>query len=207
VSPIPPRSSSARKVGHAVRDEGIRADTTYEGHQRKSAAPCPGRHRAGNASQFSDGASARVVMDADAMPRRGMKPLGLFRGFAVAGCEPDEMGIGPVFAVPKVLQRAGLKVEDIDLWELNEAFAVQVLYCMPTARHSRWTPQRQRRRDRGRASVWRQRPATDRPCADRRPPSRREVRRGDDVHRWRHGRGRAVRDRRLEHAGPSCCSG
>ena len=87
---------------------------------------------AGNASQFSDGASAAVVMDADLAQTRGIKPLGIFRGFAVAGCEPDEMGIGPVFAVPKLLKRAGLGVDDIGLWELNEAFAVQVLYCMDT---------------------------------------------------------------------------
>jgi acetyl-CoA C-acetyltransferase len=85
---------------------------------------------AGNASQFSDGASACVLMDAKVAEQRGIKPLGIFRGFAVAGCEPDEMGIGPIFAVPKLLKRAGLKVEDIGLWELNEAFAVQVLYCM-----------------------------------------------------------------------------
>ena len=84
---------------------------------------------AGNASQFSDGASAAVVMDAATAAARNIKPLGVFRGFAVAGCEPDEMGIGPVFAVPKLLKRAGLTVDDIDLWELNEAFAVQVLYC------------------------------------------------------------------------------
>ena len=84
---------------------------------------------AGNASQFSDGAGACVVMDAKLAEKRGLKPLGYFRGFAVAGCEPDEMGIGPVYAVPKLLARAGLKVQDIDLWELNEAFAVQVIYC------------------------------------------------------------------------------
>jgi acetyl-CoA C-acetyltransferase len=84
---------------------------------------------AGNASQFSDGAGACVVMNAKMAEQRNLKPLGIFRGFAVAGCNPDEMGIGPVFAVPKVLKRLGLKVEDIDLWELNEAFAVQVLYC------------------------------------------------------------------------------
>jgi acetyl-CoA C-acetyltransferase len=84
---------------------------------------------AGNASQFSDGASAAIVMNAKLAEKRGLKPLGIFKGFAVAGCEPDEMGIGPVFAVPKLLKRAGLKVEDIDLWELNEAFAVQVMYC------------------------------------------------------------------------------
>lgn len=84
---------------------------------------------AGNASQFSDGASAVVVMNSKLAEQRGMKPLGIFRGFASAGCEPDEMGIGPVFAIPRLLDRAGLKVDDIGLWELNEAFAVQVLYC------------------------------------------------------------------------------
>jgi hypothetical protein len=84
---------------------------------------------AGNASQFSDGASAAVVMDAELAQKRGIKPLGIFKGFAVAGCEPDEMGIGPVYAVPKLLKRAGLGIGDIDLWELNEAFAVEVLYC------------------------------------------------------------------------------
>ncbi len=110
-------------------DEGIRADTTYEGVARIRAAVAGGSIAAGNASQFSDGASACVLMEAGDAARRGLRPLGVFRGFAVAGCEPDEMGIGPVFAVPKLLARAGLKVEDIDLWELNEAFAVQVLYC------------------------------------------------------------------------------
>jgi acetyl-CoA C-acetyltransferase len=110
-------------------DEGIRADTTYEGVSQIKPAIEGGVIAAGNASQFSDGASAAVVMSAAAAARKGLKPLGAFRGFAVAGCEPDEMGIGPVFAVPKLLQRTGLKVEDIGLWELNEAFAVQVLYC------------------------------------------------------------------------------
>jgi acetyl-CoA C-acetyltransferase len=113
-------------------DEGIRADTTYEGVSKIRSALPGGVISAGNASQFSDGASAAVVMDRKLAERRGIKPLGIFRGFAVAGCEPDEMGIGPVFAVPKLLKRAGLKVEDIGLWELNEAFAVQVLYCMDT---------------------------------------------------------------------------
>jgi acetyl-CoA C-acetyltransferase len=110
-------------------DEGNRPDTTLEG----LAALKPVREgkwiTAGNASQLSDGASACLVMEAKAAERRGFKPLGAFRGFAVAGCEPDEMGIGPVFAVPKLLSRHGLKVDDIDLWELNEAFASQVLYC------------------------------------------------------------------------------
>jgi len=110
-------------------DEGIRADTTYEGVSKIRPAMDGGVIAAGNASQFSDGASACIVMDAKTAASRKLKPLGLFRGFAVAGCEPDEMGIGPVFAVPKLLKRAGLKVEDIGLWELNEAFAVQVIYC------------------------------------------------------------------------------
>lgn len=113
-------------------DEGIRADTTYEGVSKIRTAVPGGVVTAGNASQFSDGASAAVVMDSKLAEQRGIKPLGIFRGFAVAGCEPDEMGIGPVFAVPKLLKRAGLKVDDIGLWELNEAFAVQVLYCMDT---------------------------------------------------------------------------
>jgi acetyl-CoA C-acetyltransferase len=110
-------------------DEGIRADTTYEGVSRIRTALPGGVITAGNASQFSDGASAAVVMDAKSAERKGLAPLGIFRGFAIAGCEPDEMGIGPVFAVPKLLERAGRKLADIDLWELNEAFAVQVIYC------------------------------------------------------------------------------
>ena len=110
-------------------DEGIRADTTYEGVSKIRPAIEGGCIAAGNASQFSDGASACIVMDGKAAAARKLEPLGIFRGFAVAGCEPDEMGIGPVFAVPKLLKRAGLKVEDIGLWELNEAFAVQVIYC------------------------------------------------------------------------------
>jgi acetyl-CoA C-acetyltransferase len=112
-----------------AQDEGIRADTTYEGVSKIRTAVPGGVIAAGNASQFSDGASAAVVMSAKLAEQRGLQPLGLFRGFAVAGCEPDEMGIGPVFAVPKLLAKAGLSVADIDLWELNEAFAVQVIYC------------------------------------------------------------------------------
>jgi acetyl-CoA C-acetyltransferase len=114
------------------RDEGIRADTTLEGVSKIRSAVPGGVITAGNASQFSDGASAAVVMNARVAEARGLQPLGVFRGFAVAGCEPDEMGIGPVFAVPKLLKKAGLKVDDIGLWELNEAFAVQVLYCADT---------------------------------------------------------------------------
>ncbi len=111
------------------RDEGLREGTTYESIMGIRTATPGGVVSAGNASQFSDGAGACVVVSDTYAQQKGLKPLGRFLGFAVAGCEPDEMGIGPVFAVPKVLQRLGLKVDDIDLWELNEAFAVQVLYC------------------------------------------------------------------------------
>ena len=113
----------------AAEDEGIRPDTTYEGVSQIKPAVEGGCIAAGNASQFSDGASAAVVMSGKEAARRNLKPLGIFRGFAAAGCDPKEMGIGPVFAVPKLLQQAGRSVSSIDLWELNEAFAVQVLYC------------------------------------------------------------------------------
>jgi acetyl-CoA acetyltransferase family protein len=112
-----------------TKDEGNRPDTSAEGLAALKPVREGGYITAGNASQLSDGASASVVMAADEAERRGLKPMGRFVGFAVAGCEPDEMGIGPVFAVPKLLKRHGLKVEDIDLWELNEAFASQCLYC------------------------------------------------------------------------------
>jgi acetyl-CoA C-acetyltransferase len=111
------------------RDEGNRADTTLDGLKTLKPVREGGYITAGNASQLSDGASACVLMEAKLAEQRGFQPLGTFRGFAVAGCEPDEMGIGPVFAVPKLLQRQGLTIDDIDLWELNEAFASQVLYC------------------------------------------------------------------------------
>jgi acetyl-CoA C-acetyltransferase len=110
-------------------DEGIRAGTTKEGISGIRPAIPGGLISAGNASQFSDGGGACVLVDEKYAEQKGLKPLGRFLGFAVAGCEPDEMGIGPVFAIPKVLNRLGLKVSDIDLWELNEAFAVQVIYC------------------------------------------------------------------------------
>ncbi|MDX1374466.1 MAG: acetyl-CoA C-acyltransferase [Burkholderiales bacterium] len=122
-------SQETMKEVTAEFDEGIRPDTTYEGVSQIKPAIEGGVIAAGNASQFSDGASACVVMSDKEAARRGLKPMGVFRGFAVAGCEPNEMGIGPVFAVPKLLERTGKKVADIDLWELNEAFAVQVLYC------------------------------------------------------------------------------
>jgi acetyl-CoA C-acetyltransferase len=112
-----------------AQDEGIRAGTTYDAIKGLRSALPGGLVSAGNASQFSDGAGACVVMDETLAQQQGLTPLGRFLGFAVAGCEPDEMGIGPVYAVPKALARLGLTVQDIDLWELNEAFAVQVLYC------------------------------------------------------------------------------
>ena len=111
------------------QDEGIRAGTTYDAIKGLRSALPGGLVTAGNASQFSDGAGACVVMDETLAQQQGLTPIGRFLGFAVAGCEPDEMGIGPVYAVPKALARLGLTVQDIDLWELNEAFAVQVLYC------------------------------------------------------------------------------
>ncbi|WP_341887930.1 acetyl-CoA C-acyltransferase [Variovorax sp. YR752] len=113
-------------------DEGLRPGTTYEAVAGIKPAMPGGVIAAGNASQFSDGGGACIVMNETLAEKKGLKPLGRFLGFAVAGCEPDEMGIGPVFAVPKVLKRLGLTVADIDLWELNEAFAVQVLYCADT---------------------------------------------------------------------------
>jgi acetyl-CoA C-acetyltransferase len=125
----PQRGMRSKEVTVSA-DEGLRPGTTYESIKDIRTAVPGGVITAGNASQFSDGAGACVVMNSKVAEKKGLKPLGIFRGFAVAGCDPDEMGIGPVFAVPKLLKRLGLKADDIDLWELNEAFAVQVLYCM-----------------------------------------------------------------------------
>lgn len=137
IAPIKTRMAvidkETKEVSHRdveiVHDEGPRADTTAEGLAGLKPVREGGTITAGNASQLSDGASANVMMSSKEAEKRGLTPLGIFRGFAVAGCEPDEMGIGPVFAVPRLLERHGLKVDDIGLWELNEAFAVQVLYC------------------------------------------------------------------------------
>lgn len=125
------KATGERSILEALvsRDEGIRGNSTLEGLARIRSALPGGTVSAGNASGFSDGASACVVMAEDEAERLGLQPLGRFVAYAVAGCEPDEMGIGPVLAVPKLLDRAGLGVDDIDLWELNEAYAVQVLYC------------------------------------------------------------------------------
>lgn len=121
--------AESEKEVTVTHDEGIRPDTTIEGVSQIRPALEGGVIAAGNASQFSDGAAAQVIMSDRQAAARGIEPLGIFKGFAVAGCEPDEMGIGPVFAIPKLLKQTGKKVEDIDLWELNEAFAVQVIYC------------------------------------------------------------------------------
>lgn len=124
--------SSGMLLSRAVTiaaDEGIRADTTLEAVSKIRPALAGGVIAAGNASQFSDGASIAILMSDKVAAAKGLQALGIYRGFAVVGCEPDEMGIGPVFAIPKLLKQAGLKVDDIGLWELNEAFAVQVLYC------------------------------------------------------------------------------
>jgi acetyl-CoA C-acetyltransferase len=127
-----PKNGIRTKEVTVSADEGIRAGTTYDGIKDLRPALPGGLITAGNASQFSDGGGACVIVSSQYAERRNLKPLGRFLGFAVAGCEPDEMGIGPVYAVPKVLKRLGLTVADIDLWELNEAFAVQVLYCADT---------------------------------------------------------------------------
>jgi acetyl-CoA C-acetyltransferase len=111
------------------KDEGNRPGTTLENLQGLKPVRDGGRITAGNASQLSDGAAAVVMMDSKLAEQRNLEPLGVYRGMAVAGCEPDEMGIGPIYAIPKLLQRNGLKMSDIGLWELNEAFAVQVIYC------------------------------------------------------------------------------
>jgi acetyl-CoA C-acetyltransferase len=114
-------------------DDCNRPDTTLEGLAKLEPVKGPGKFiTAGNASQLSDGAAAVVVMDAKAAEKKGLEPLGAFKGWAVHGCKPDEMGIGPVFAIPRLLERYNLKIDDIDLWELNEAFASQCLYCRDT---------------------------------------------------------------------------
>jgi len=137
IAPMTTKMAVADKVTKEIsfkditlsQDEGPRPETTGEGLASLKPVREGGVITAGNASQLSDGASAAVIMSGEMAAKKGLKPLGIFRGFVSAGCEPDEMGIGPVFAIPRLLKRHGLKVEDIDLWELNEAFAVQVIYC------------------------------------------------------------------------------
>ena len=178
------------------RDEGNRPDTNMEGLAKLK--PVRGDDQfitAGNASQLSDGASACVLMSDKEAARRKIKPLGIFRGFQVAGCEPDEMGIGPIYAVPRLLQRTGLRMEDIGLWELNEAFAVPGDLLPRQARHPAGEAQRRRRRRLHRPSLRHVGRAHDGPRPDRGQAARREVRRRHHVHRRRPGCGRPVRDR------------
>ncbi len=137
IAPMTTKMAVADKVTKEIsfkditlsQDEGPRPETTAEGLASLKPVREGGTITAGNASQLSDGASAAVIMSDTMAAKKGLKPLGIFRGFVSAGCEPDEMGIGPVFAIPRLLKRHGLKIEDIDMWELNEAFAVQVIYC------------------------------------------------------------------------------
>ena len=176
------------------KDEGNRPDTTIEGLSALQPVLGPDTHiTAGNASQLSDGSSACIVMDAAVAEKKGLQPLGRYIGMAVAGTEPDEMGIGPVFAVPKLLKRFGLKIDDIGLWELNEAFAVQVLYCQDKL----GIPDDIFNVNGGAISIGHpygmSGRAAGRPRADRRQAPRRQTCRRDDVRRRRHGRGRAVR--------------
>ena len=152
---------TGEKVGEedarVERDECNRADTTLEGLQKLApvfdTTSGAGSVTAGNSSQLSDGASATLVMSSDRAKALGLQPLLVFRGYAVAGCEPDEMGIGPVFAVPKLLKKHGLKVDDIDVWELNEAFASQVVYCRDRLGIADGSPESQRRLYRDRPPV------------------------------------------------------
>ena len=170
------------------KDEGNRPSTDLEGLAGLNPVREGGYITAGNASQLSDGASASVVMEATVAEKRGLEPLGIYRGTSVAGCEPDEMGIGPVFAVPKLLERNGLSMDDIDLWELNEAFAVQVIYC----RDKLGIPNENLNVDGGAISIghplWHVGRPYGRTRPDRRKASRRKIRCVHDVRWWRSGR-------------------
>ncbi len=179
-------------VDHTLsKDECNRADTTLETLASLKPVLQAGQVfkegktvTAGNASQQSDGASACVLMEAKEAERRGLEPLGAFRGFAVAGCEPDEMGIGPVFAVPRLLERQGLKVDDIDLWELNEAFASQCLYSRDKLGVDPEKYNSMAARDLDRPPLRHDGRALRRTCAARGPAAKGQVWGGDDVH-WR----------------------
>jgi acetyl-CoA C-acetyltransferase len=176
------------------KDEGNRADTTLEG--LKSLKPVFGSARRSSRASSSPPAMRpscrtaprpRVIMEAGEAVRHGLQPLGAYRGMVVAGCEPDEMGIGPVYAVPKLLKRHGLTMDDIGIWELNEAFAVQVLYCADTLGIPMEKPERLGRRHLDRPPLRHVGRPDDRPRPDRGQASRRQIRRGHHVHRRRQG--------------------
>ena len=184
-------------------DEGPRPDTTAEGLAGLKPAKGPGfTVTGGNASQLSDGASATVIMSDKLAAQKGLKPLGIFRGFVAAGCEPDEMGVGPIYAVPRLLKRHGLKIDDIDLWELNEAFAVQVIYC----RDKLGIDPEKLNVNGGSIAVGHPYGMTgaraDRPCPDRGPPAPGQVCCCYHVHWRRHGRRGTARNYPLTNNGP-----
>ena len=219
LTPLPTRKTVTDKASQQTRyedvlleqDEGFRADTSLEGLTKLQPVFADGEVirkgeyiTAGNASQLSDGAAAAVVVEAAVAERAGLKPLGAFRGIAVAGCAPEEMGIGPVFAVPKLLERCGIRKDDVGLWELNEAFACQAIYCRDPARHRQFDLQRRRRRHCRRPSVRHDGCQDHGARPDRRPPPRRQICRRDNVHRRRHGRRRPVRN--ILKKAPTCPS-
>ena len=188
--------TSARVAEEQVvlsKDEGNRPETTLEALGALPGA-VPGiadtTITAGNSSQLSDGAAAVVVMDAELARERGLTALGTYRGYAIAGCDPSEMGIAPIYAVPKLLARHDLSIDDIGLWELNEAFAVQTVYCRDNAGHPKRPLQRRRRRNCNRSSIWYDGHAHDDARADRRQAPRRQICGGDDVCGRRHGSSR-----------------
>ena len=177
------------------KDECNRPDTTIEGLAKLEPVKGPGKYvTAGNASQLSDGAAAVVLMEAKDAEKRGLHPLGRFVAWASAGCEPDEMGIGPIYAVPKLLKRHGLKIDDIDIWELNEAFASQCLYSRDQLGIDPREVQRQWRLDRDRPSLRHDRRAAHRPHPAGGTSPQGQVGRRHHVHRRRPGRRGVVRD-------------
>ena len=183
-----PRDFSPRK-SRSPQTKGIRADTTYDGVSKIQPALPNGVIAAGNASQFSDGAAACVVMSDGEAARRGLEPMGVFRGFAVRRLRARRNGHRPGVRRSEAAGKDGHKIDDIDLWEMNEAFAVQVIYCRDKLGIPERSIERRRRRDRGRPPLWRVGYAAHRPRADRRQAPRREECRRDDVHRRRDGRG------------------
>ena len=190
-----------RRRSRRSRSRSTATSATVPRPRSKASQKLPGAFKeagsvtAGNSSQFSDGASATLIMSAESAKALGIKPLGFFRGCVFAGCEPDEMGIGPVFAVPKLLKRAGLTIDDIDIVELNEAFASQVVYCRDRLGISMEQAQPERRLDLDRPPLRHDRLAHDRHAAPRAAAPEEALGHRHHVHRRRHGRRGAVRSR------------